>query len=153
MRKTKRCSKCRKRKPLEGFNRQSDKPDGLQSACRACNKANGKRYYRDNKAKFRARNKKRREGHIAWVNTLRDHPCMDCKGSFPTCVMEFDHREGEAKTAAVAKMVTDSYSKESILAEIQKCDLVCANCHRIRTHRRRRTLGYRPKAGQQTLNL
>ena len=132
--KSKVCSKCRGRKPLSEFNRQSCKPDGLQTVCRACNKAYGKRYYRANKAKFQERNERRRAEHLAWVSTLRAKPCMDCGGSFPPCCMDFDHREGEEKTAAVADLVRRSYSKEAILAEIAKCDLVCANCHRVRTH-------------------
>jgi hypothetical protein len=53
----------------------------------------------------------------------------------PEC-MDFDHRDGEDKVATVSQMCTRS--KECLLAEIAKCDLVCANCHRTRTMLRRR---------------
>jgi len=50
--------------------------------------------------------------------------------------MDFDHRPGEEKLflLKVSKMVT--YKLETVLLEIAKCDLVCANCHRMRTQRR-----------------
>jgi pyruvate-formate lyase-activating enzyme len=51
-------------------------------------------------------------------------------------VMEFDHRPGEAKVSHVANMLRDGIGKARILVEISKCDLVCSNCHRIRTWKR-----------------
>lgn len=59
-------------------------------------------------------------------------PCTDCKGYFPFYVMQFDHLEG--KTRNVSHMRT--YSLERVLAEISKCELVCANCHATRTYNR-----------------
>jgi hypothetical protein len=76
--------------------------------------------------------RQRRETRTAWIASLkRGKPCTDCKVSYPTYVMDWDHREGEAKEFNLAKAW--SYSDARILAEIAKCDLVCANCHRIRT--------------------
>ena len=54
---------------------------------------------------------------------------------FPFYVMDFDHREGEEKTAHVA-MLVNMLSINRLLNEIAKCDLVCANCHRVRTYKR-----------------
>lgn len=56
-------------------------------------------------------------------------PCADCGGVFPPVCMDFDHVRGE-KLCNVAKMGTYAWSR--VLEEIAKCDLVCANCHRIR---------------------
>jgi hypothetical protein len=61
-------------------------------------------------------------------------PCMDCGFFYPAPVMEFDHRPGEYKFKTVAAMCAGGYSWEKITQEIAKCDLLCANCHRIRTH-------------------
>lgn len=47
--------------------------------------------------------------------------------------MEFDHQEGFEKVDTVSKMIGDGYSLQKILDEINKCELVCANCHRMRT--------------------
>jgi hypothetical protein len=60
---------------------------------------------------------------------------MDCGQTFPPYVMDFDHVRGEKKYN-VGLMASSGYSLKMIAAEIQKCDLVCANCHRIRTHQR-----------------
>jgi len=46
--------------------------------------------------------------------------------------MDFDHVRGE-KVLSISAMVHKGFSWESILAEIAKCDVVCSNCHRIRT--------------------
>jgi hypothetical protein len=51
--------------------------------------------------------------------------------------MDFDHREGEVKVGNVAHAVARGWSLERTKAEIAKCDLVCAVCHRLRTHARR----------------
>jgi hypothetical protein len=60
---------------------------------------------------------------------------MDCARSFPPYCMDFDHCRGE-KVYELSKMANLMYSKVTIDIEIAKCDLVCANCHRIRTHER-----------------
>jgi NAD-dependent dihydropyrimidine dehydrogenase PreA subunit len=61
--------------------------------------------------------------------------CMDCKGSFPYYVLQFDHRPTETKLANVSHLMRFG-KNEHAWAEIEKCDVVCANCHAIRTHER-----------------
>ena len=104
-----------------------------QSAC-------SKRHYEKNKAKIKARakthNKKTIEQCRAFIEELKKQPRMDCKNSFPTQVMEFDHVRG-VKTGNVSEMVIKCFSFKTIREEIEKCELVCANCHRIRTWMRR----------------
>lgn len=65
---------------------------------------------------------------------LKNRPCMDCWGWFEPCQMDFDHRPGTIKLFAPGEMWKMSWKK--LWAEIQKCDIVCANCHRLRTFRR-----------------
>lgn len=51
--------------------------------------------------------------------------------------MDFDHRDGEIKVRSISWMAYhDTSNFEKIKREIKKCDLVCANCHRQRTHDR-----------------
>ena len=71
------------------------------------------------------------------LRELKGRPCTDCGGSFPYYVMDFDHL-GD-KVALISRMTT--YGPEQVLAEVAKCDLVCANCHRIRTFGRLRAHG------------
>lgn len=71
----------------------------------------------------------------ALLAQLKSVPCADCKGTFDPVCMDFDHREPGTKREAVSKLF--KRGKKAVLAEIAKCDVVCANCHRLRTYRRR----------------
>jgi hypothetical protein len=64
--------------------------------------------------------------------------CRDCGGKYPSYVLDFDHRDPKKKHAGVALMSGRTGSIAKIQAEIDKCDIVCANCHRERTHRRKK---------------
>lgn len=72
------------------------------------------------------------------LDRLRDVPCADCHKRFPPCAMDFDHREPSTKRSAVTRMIGRS-GTQRILEEVEKCDIVCANCHRRRTFHRRTT--------------
>lgn len=68
-----------------------------------------------------------------WLDSLKTGPCKDCNRSFPPEAMDFDHVRG-LKFAGIAQMW--GCSKTKLLAELRKCELVCACCHRVRTERR-----------------
>lgn len=72
-----------------------------------------------------------------WVlRHLRAHPCVDC-GEDDVRVLEFDHRDGAVKGAAVAVLARGGYSLDRVRSEIVQCDVRRANCHRRRTHEQR----------------
>lgn len=83
---------------------------------------------------IRAYRRKRCDDRRAKLDALKDKPCVDCGQSFPPCVMDFDHVRG-AKSRCVGNLF--NVSEARLMAEIDKCDLVCSNCHRIRTAARR----------------
>lgn len=66
---------------------------------------------------------------------LKNVPCADCKGQFDPCVMDFDHLDPSQKKHNIHTMSRRSDLK-GLMAEIAKCEVVCANCHRLRTKRR-----------------
>jgi len=68
------------------------------------------------------------------VARLKEAPCVDCGRRFPPECMQWDHRPGEVKYRAISRIT--SMPREALMAEIAKCDLVCANCHAIRTKAR-----------------
>lgn len=69
------------------------------------------------------------------VNAAKSGPCVDCGGSFPLECMDLDHvPERGPKKFALSKL--GARRLEAVQAEIGKCDLVCSNCHRIRTDTR-----------------
>ena len=80
-----------------------------------------------------------------WMIELKSNPCADCGNSFPICCMDFDHRLGTLKEYNVGSMFAHHYSRELIEIELEKCDLVCSNCHRIRTRDRRTGNGIHKK--------
>ena len=61
------------------------------------------------------------------------NPCADCGVSYPPYIMQFDHIV-DGKRGNVADMARSGFSIENLQSEIDKCELVCANCHAERTH-------------------
>ena len=92
-----------------------------------------RKHYQNNKPQYLARNAKVAAEKLAVIRALRSQPCMDCGQSFPMCCMEFDHR-GD-KVHNISNIHKKSW--RVMRAEIAKCDVVCANCHCIRTYTRR----------------
>lgn len=74
-----------------------------------------------------------RREQTALLQELRDVPCTDCRQRFPFFAMEFDHRDPTAKAFEVTRMLGRLTTAE-LLLEANKCDIVCANCHRKRTY-------------------
>ena len=70
---------------------------------------------------------------------------MDCGGSFSAVCMDYDHRDAQTKTGTIGRLILDG-SRKKLAEEIEKCDLVCANCHRIRTQARHAAKGSQKEA-------
>lgn len=68
------------------------------------------------------------------ISIKENSPCMDCNNYYPYYVMQFDHVRGD-KIDKINRLIYTS-SKSKVIEEIEKCDLVCGNCHAIRTHKR-----------------
>jgi len=142
------CGKCKAAKMEEEFSFRN-KSKGLRAnTCKLCHSFYSKQWFHKNKKRHQEssaksgkkwRLKKKMEAQVI-VNTIKSGPCIDCKGQFKTWQMQFDHRVGTTKRFNVAHGVHWAYNRkfsiEVILEEIEKCDLVCANCHANRTYRR-----------------
>lgn len=89
-----------------------------------------RKHYMENKEYYRDKNKRKKEELKEFIKAQKAKPCTDCGVQYPHYVMDFDHLSD--KKYAIAHM--SSTSKNKILEEIAKCELVCANCHRERTH-------------------
>ncbi len=61
-------------------------------------------------------------------------PCKDCQKYFPYYVMDFDHVG--TKQAEIGKIINTTTSLKQLKAEIAQCEIICSNCHRVRTHNR-----------------
>lgn len=96
-----------------------------------------RRWYRNNRHVQFARSKQQGQRNREEVQNFKNTtPCTDCKKKYPHYVMDFDHVRG-TKISNIADMTHVNMSRRKLWAEIAKCDIVCSNCHRIRTHERR----------------
>lgn len=139
----KNCSKCGESKSLENFYKRKI---GLRSGqyyekCKDCYKNRGREYYFKNREKQLGLAKKRKQKYIHerknFFEVIKNKPCADCGKSYSPWVMDFDHRDAKLKLGNVSKLAMRKFwSIDRIKLEIEKCDLVCANCHRERTYRR-----------------
>lgn len=133
------CYTCQKDKEISEFSIK--RGTRRNTECKTCKNAYNKTWYQRNKKKHikavGRNNSKKLKNTKIWIDKLKNHPCMDCGNSFPSCAMDFDHRPGETKKNTVSVLRARTVSKKILLTEIAKCDLVCANCHRIRTFQRR----------------
>lgn len=134
----KRCSACAVDLPLAAFGMQSGGRYGRRGRCQPCERAISRERGRLRYAKIREA-----------MRALKSGPCSDCGQTFPPFVMEFDHPESAIKTGIISGMVGGGITAR-VLREVAKCDLVCSNCHRVRTYTRwvtsGVTVGGRPRA-------
>lgn len=77
----------------------------------------------------------------------RDVPCADCGVRYPYYVMDFDHINDD-KESSVSELAGTGISVNRLKIEMAKCEVVCSNCHRIRTHDRRESVSKGCKSRQ-----
>ena len=139
---------CGKDKPLSEFHlRQLPKSQDQKlrtggslrrrNECKSCYRNRQAEHYKKNKGAYIESNRKRRNNIRAVLNSLKENkPCADCRGTFLPCQMDWDHVDPSTKIGGVSNLASRHYLNRT-LEEIAKCELVCANCHRLRTWKRR----------------
>lgn len=117
------------------------KEAGRKYCSASCRK---KRWQQDNKDYGLKKMREWRESHpnylgpkrqaiVDKVNKIKEEtPCHDCGKFYQACCMDFDHTRKD-KHEEVGYLIAMTKTWDVIKAEIDKCDLVCANCHRVRT--------------------
>lgn len=128
------CSKCKSVKPIEEFNFRNRLRGIRLPYCRDCGKKLTQDHYRRNKRQYIERSVRAKEKRREYVRQMKSRPCADCGIQYPFYVMDFDHREGETKAFEMNHV--NYVTMRAIKEEIEKCDIVCANCHRERTYQR-----------------
>lgn len=132
----KTCVTCHELQPLTAFNLRRSAKDGRQDRCRTCCQAWYLEHRVAHMANVRVRNDRTHRLYRQRLAAyLREHPCVDC-GQTDLRVLEFDHREGEQKLAEVTVLSSSLAAWHRVQAEIDKCDVRCANCHRLATAER-----------------
>lgn len=133
----KKCNFCHKLRDFYDFHKNNDYKDGRLSVCKYCCSIKNKKRYRNQnqKDKIILQNYKRRDKLYSKINELKTVPCKDCNNIFLPYCMDFDHIGN--KKMAISKMAHECFSFSNILKEIEKTELVCIMCHRLRTFNRR----------------
>ena len=132
----KSCGSCGETKGTDEFGVRDAKTNREHTVCRECRRGYCRDYYHKDPEAFNARKRERmavyRERARHYVERfLSSHPCVDC-GADDLVVLEFDHVRG-VKRKAVAVMVWEGVSVQTLAAEIRKCVVRCADCHRRTT--------------------
>lgn len=122
-----RCPKCGKAVSVKGY-------------CPPCKKTYNSAWYEthkdEQKARARVNARKHRKRVEDFLAKLKAVPCKDCGKSYPRHVMDFDHVRG-TKLFSLGYAANHGHSLKAIEKETKKCEVVCANCHRQRSHERR----------------
>ena len=119
------CATCKTSKTIDNFHKSA-------FSCKDCaNKRS--RLWHSVRGNLDKRNKKTVERHKdkkKWAIDYKGGICVDCKQSFPTCVFDFHHLDESTKNENPSYFIR--LSKERAMEELDKCVLLCSNCHRIR---------------------
>lgn len=121
----KSCKDCGRQLAAELFYANSNMPDGRLSRCKDC--------IRVRHRAARAERAKRNRAYLQQIKVERG--CADCGFNSHPAALDFDHLPGVDKKYRVCTMA--EMRRTAVDAEIAKCEVVCANCHRIRTIQRR----------------
>ena len=132
----KHCPRCGEDKDEAEFHRWRER-DGRQVWCKSCRRVYDAAYHQRVKERRREQRRRRAREIRAFMNELKQNPCADCGQRFDPAAMQWDHLPGFVKTGNLGDLKRNS-SRKRLLQEIAKCELVCANCHSVRTVRRRR---------------
>lgn len=131
------CTKCGEKKDVECFAWRSFRKGLRHWICKDCHKVVRRTYYENNKKRVNDRVHARRDALTAWVRSLKlDFECKDC-GIEEPIVLEFHHRDPKTKERSISRMANLGWGKAKILKEIEKCDVLCKNCHAIVHYRLR----------------
>lgn len=123
------CSKCNIEKDGSDYRKDKSKSDGLQSFCKVCAREFFRSGYTERYGeKSRARMRLRIASSILLIQEYKaTQKCLCCKESDPVC-LEFHHIDPNEKEFGIANGLGNNWDK--ILKEIEKCVVLCSNCHK-----------------------
>jgi hypothetical protein len=89
-----------------------------------------KNWYQANKDSIKARIKRRKSELSLWLKEIKGSLCCsNCRENHIAC-LEFHHVNPSEKDLVLARVVANGWSKERIQKELNKCIVLCSNCHR-----------------------
>lgn len=91
-----------------------------------------RRWYENHMEYVKKKSREKSASMKNFIDAVKSYPCEDCGNTFHRCAMQFDHPDPTIKRGTVSSL-QKSGSWSRLIEEIMKCDLVCANCHAVRT--------------------
>lgn len=126
----KNCNNCREYMPLFEFNKNKSCINGRTGTCKTCTSKARKQWYADNRQRRQeAANQRNQERKRLIVDHFGDK-CHDCGNTYQQCVYEFHHLDPTQKDVNPSKAL--SWSEERMWQELNKCIMLCSNCHKVR---------------------
>ena len=115
---TKQCITCKERKPLDMYSKRTGSKDGKQSFCRGCANAERKALYKK-------------------VGLMKlEAGCAHCGYNAHPQALHYDHLDPSTKKAGISTLVGKVRTWSTIEKEMAKCQVLCSNCHAVKTHPR-----------------
>lgn len=134
------CTGCGRQLPIDAFGWRDKSAGTRKRRCRDCSADYQRRWYQANAVKRQAEaavaKRRRHQRNRTIVVEAKAVPCADCGRRFQTEQMDFDHVDA-SKDGNIARLLW-SVGEARLRAEMAECEVVCANCHRVRTARRLR---------------
>lgn len=117
------CPKCGETKPAREFYRNQNRKSRRVHNCRKCENAASRRRY---------------QSRLDFIREYKlERGCADCGYKGHPAALEFDHLPQFEKKYTISQITARmAIPHEVVLEEIAKCEVVCANCHRVRTYAR-----------------
>jgi len=132
------CPKCLKHKDEEQFFMRNKETGKRHSQCKVCYQLHRQNYYVEHYEKYKEqyllraktrREKLRQEYRENMLRYLANKECQHC-GEKDIRVLELDHINPAKKLFTISQAVKLGFSWEEVLLEIEKCRILCANCHK-----------------------
>lgn len=126
----KTCCICKIEKPIEEFSWKNNKEGTYSKECKKCHKEIRDRYYINNCEKEKAGTAKRKKEIKDWFKNYKQSlKCNRCPEDHIS-TLDFHHRDSSKKDISISVAISNGWSIKRILKEIEKCEVLCANCHR-----------------------
>jgi hypothetical protein len=145
------CTACHEFKLKTEFQARKDRPKGICSWCKKCSNKFTSKFWKNNPDKkrikeqnWKSKNKEKLTQYWSkrdikihnLILEFKDKPCTDCGIKYHPCAMDFDHLDATKKVGNISSLSKWRNKTSELLEEISKCELVCSNCHRMRTYNR-----------------
>ena len=133
------CPRCKKE--TDDVGDRVRKGTGLvmgHSYCRPCQKEYSAEHYKANRSKIRAKQKERTDGLIKFLSDWKSaRGCSECGYNAHPVALAFHHVDESKKSFSLSKVSRSRIGLDKVKAEVEKCIILCANCHRIHHNRER----------------